>query len=140
MLRCQVQAVQQIFDCLKLEMKQLGTFRKSATICQSTPFFNLKEDPTIQQYRHDNPKSYVSSTVYFVLASRESTDVTMDRSLLMSVSKLTSVFCACHVTIVRGSPRHQVRQQQEEASERMEGGAGCDPAGTIAPSAPKTNG
>lgn len=63
----------------------------------------------------------------------------MDRALLVSVSKLTSVVCACPVTMVRVSPMHQVRQKQEEASECVDGGASRDPAGTMAPAAPKTN-
>jgi hypothetical protein len=41
--------------------------------------------------------------------------------------------------MARESPMHQVRQKQEEASERMEGGASPDPGRTIAPAAPKTN-
>jgi hypothetical protein len=34
---------------------------------------------------------------------------------------------------------HQVGQKQKEASECMDGGASGDPAGTMAPAAPKTN-
>ena len=41
--------------------------------------------------------------------------------------------------MARERPMHQVRKKQEEASKCMDDGASGDPAGTMAPAAPKTN-